>query len=156
MDELTIPTVTLEASILLSSGDEVRGVIFLPAAASHHHGPERAEEWLNEPEPFFGFQPQGEARALILNKRQVLVVTVPASADEGDVPAEVEIPLHPVVVQLPGRRVSGSVLVDMPPERMRVRDVLNRPEDFVTIRDGEQHHIVQKRRIVHVEEEQTR
>jgi hypothetical protein len=154
MDELTVPTVLLEADILLSSGVELHGTIFLPAAASRHQGPERAEEWLNEPEAFFGFQPAGAERSIVLNKRQVLVVTVPASADEGEVPEELSLPLHRVVVDLPGRTIRGSLLVDMPPERMRVRDVLNRAEEFIEVRDEERRHIVQKRGIMQVEEEE--
>jgi hypothetical protein len=156
MDELTVPTVLLEADVLLSSGVELYGTIFLPAAASRHQGPERAEEWLNEPEAFFGFRPAGADRSIVLNKRQVLVVTVPASADEGEVPEELNLPSHRVVVDLPGRRIRGSVLVDMPPERMRVRDVLNRPEEFVAVREEERHHIVQKREIIQVQEEEVR
>ena len=40
-------------------GRLARGRIFLPAAASHHNGPMRADEWMNEPTPFFPFLPDG-------------------------------------------------------------------------------------------------
>jgi hypothetical protein len=38
----------------------------------------------------------------------------------------------------------------MPEGRTRLLDVLNRPEFFLTLRDGERHQLIQKRRIVRV------
>jgi hypothetical protein len=40
----------------------------------------------------------------------------------------------------------------MPEEHRRVLDYLNRPGRFLTLRDGDRHHLVQKNRITRVQE----
>ena len=76
MMELRVPTVALAAEVTCADGRTFTGRIFVPAAASHHSGPMRPEEWINEPLPYFPFLPDDAAVPVMLNKHTVLVVTL--------------------------------------------------------------------------------
>lgn len=159
MSELRTPTVALAAEVLLSDGRTLLGRIFVPSAASRHSGPTRPGEWMNDSVHFFPFlpdpvEPGGTGTSVILNKQQLLVVSVPADADvtaSSLVPGAHE---RRVVVECGGRRLEGTVLIDLPEEHCRVLDYLNSPEPFLTLRDGAVHHLVPKERITRVIEVQ--
>ena len=149
MTELRVPTVGLAAEILCADGRSFRGRIFVPATASRHPGPMRPEEWMNEPTPFFPFLPDEATAPVILNKTEVLVVDMPRS-DEADALDEPTAPRRRVLVELGERRLKGSLVIDMPENRSRVLYVLNRPEAFLMLKDGERQQLVQKQRITRV------
>jgi hypothetical protein len=142
----------LAAEVVCADGRTFLGRIFVPATASRHPGPMRPEEWMNESAPFFPFLPDEGGEGVILNKREVLVLTVPATADYGDVPEGADNPVRRVVIEAEDKRLEGTVVIDMPQNRSRPLDFLNRPEPFLTLRDGEKHHLVQKERITRVTE----
>ena len=152
MSELRVPTVALAAEVLCSDGRRFVGRIFVPASASNHSGPMRPEEWMNESAPFFPFLPDDATAPVILNKREVLVITVPADADAGDLPEGADNPRRRVTIETRDRRFEGLVVIDMPQNQSRVLDYLNRPEAFLTLRDGDRHHLVQKDWITRVSE----
>ena len=150
MTELRVPTVSLPAAVLCSDGQRLTGHVFVPAAASRHPGPTRPDEWLNETDAFFPFQADGAPRPVILNKRQVLSLSLsadPADAGRAGAPRE-----RRVSIELGPHRFEGTVMIDMPENRSRVLDVLNRDEDFVTLHSGSEWHLIQKRSITRVSE----
>jgi hypothetical protein len=147
-----IPRLLRAAEVLVADGRVLRGRVFLPATAASHAGAMRAEEWMNEPQPFFPFLPDGEGSPVILNKDQLVVVTVAASADRDETLDEVGAPMRRVSVECGALRLSGDVLVDMPANHSRLLDLLNRPGAFLNVRDGERHHMVAKVRITRVSE----
>jgi hypothetical protein len=112
----------------------------------------RAEEWMNDPAFFVPFLPDGEGRPVILNKQQITVVTVAASADHDEAMDETGAPVRRVRVECGALRLEGDVLVDMPANHSRILDLLNRPGAFLNVRDGERHHLVSKSRITRVSE----
>jgi hypothetical protein len=150
--DFKVPTVALAAEVFCDDGRQFKGRIFLPASASAHAGVMRAEEWMNEPTRFFPLLPDGASSPVILNKREVLVVTVPASADRDVVLDELHVRQRQVAVECGGLRLEGTLLIDMPEANRRVLDYLNRPEAFLTLREGERHHLVCKPRITRVVE----
>jgi hypothetical protein len=150
--DLRVPTVALSAEIVTVGGGSVKGRIFLPASAHFHEGAMRAEEWLNEGDNFFPFLQDGAQRPAILNRDEVLVMTVAAGATPGEVVSEPRPIERAVVMECGGRRLAGTLAIDMPEEHSRVLDYLNGRGRFVTLRDGSRHHLVQKRRITRVEE----
>jgi hypothetical protein len=150
MSELTVPTVAVAAAVTCADGRRFEGRLFVPAAAPTHAGPARAEDWMNEPAPFFPFGPKEGGPPVLLNKREVLFVTVDADADAGDLPEGMESPGRRVAVEAESQRLEGVFVVDMPQDHTRVLDYLNRPLGFVTLRDGGRHHLVQKERITRV------
>ena len=152
LGELRVPTVALSAEILTVDGRSVTGRIFVPAAAHHHDGAMRAGEWMNDAADFFPFLPDAAASPVLLNREEVLVMTVAAFADAGDVTPEAELPVRTVALDCAGRRFEGKFVIDMPEDHKRVLDYLNRPGRFLTLRDGDRHHLVQKKRITRVQE----
>jgi hypothetical protein len=151
-EDLRVPTVALPADVLTVDGRTSSGRIFVPAAAHAHEGAMRAEEWLNDPSDFFPFLPDDASRPVLLNRHEVIIVTVPADADAGDVAEGARLPERKVTVDCGGRRLSGTLVIDMPEEHQRVLDYLNRPGRFLTLRDRGRHHLVQKNRITRVKE----
>ncbi len=147
-----IPRLLRAAEVLVADGRVLRGRVFLPATAASHAGAMRAEEWMNDPQAFFPFLPDGEGSPVILNKDQLVVVTVAASADRDETLDEVGAPVRRVSVECGALRLSGDVLVDMPANHSRLLDLLNRPGAFLNVRDGERHHLVAKDRITRVSE----
>jgi hypothetical protein len=150
-----IPRLLRAAEVLCADGRVLRGRVFLPATAASHPGAMRAEEWMNDPVTFFPFLPDGEGSPVILNKQQLVVITVAASADRDETLDAVGVPVRRVNVECGALRLSGDVLVDMPANHSRVLDLLNRPGAFLNVRDGERHHLVAKARITRVSESPT-
>jgi hypothetical protein len=147
-----VPRLLRAAEVLCADGRILRGRVFLPAAAESHPGAMRAEEWMNDSAPFVPFLPDGEGRPVILNKQQITVVTVAASADRDEAMDQAGAPLRRVRVECGALRLEGDVLVDMPANHSRILDLLNRPGAFLNVRDGERHHLVCKSRITRVSE----
>ncbi len=152
MDDLRVPTNSLPVEILCADGRAMLGDIFLPAHSSLQAGPMRPEEWTEGAHPFFPFR-LFEARTLaILNRSEVVSVTVPAVANASNDDACPDIPVVRVAVEAGGTRFEGDVLVDMPPGHQRVADWLNAPAAFITVRAGSAHHLIQKRHVTRVVE----
>jgi hypothetical protein len=147
-----IPRLLRAAEVLCADGRVMRGRVFLPATAASHPGAMRAEEWMNDPQPFFPFLPDGEGSPVILNKEQLVVVTVAASTDRDETLEDVGVPVRRVSVECGALRLTGDVLVDMPMNHSRLLDLLNRSGAFLNVRDGERHHLVAKARITRVSE----
>ena len=147
-----VPRLLRAAEVLCADGRVLRGRVFLPAAAESHPGAMRAEEWMNDPASFVPFLPDGEGRPVILNKHQITVVTVAASADHDEAVDQTGAPVRRVRVECGALRLEGEVLVDMPANHSRVLDLLNRPGAFLNVREGERHHLVCKSRITRVSE----
>jgi hypothetical protein len=151
MKELRVPTRALAAEALLLDGRTLAGRIFVPASASRHAGATRPEEWINEAGSFFPFLPDEAEVPVILNKRDVLLLTVPAESDREAAVEEGALEQR-IVVECGGRRLEGTILIDMPENHRRVLDYLNRPDPFLTLRVGERDHLVQKNAISRVAE----
>jgi hypothetical protein len=149
MSELRVPTLALSAEVLCADGRSLSGRIFIPVTASRHAGPMRAEEWINDAPPFFPFLPDASETPVVLNKQEILALSVAASADP-TLPDDPESPARRLIVECGGRRFEGGVALDMPADHARVLDILNRPEPFLTLRLGDRHHFLQKRRITRV------
>jgi len=154
MVELKVPTVALPAEILGTDGRRFVGRIFVPATASRHTGSMRAEEWMDDPASFFPFLADGTSSPVILNKRHVLVLSVPFDA-ERDGPGREEDEAgtrRRVRVGCDDREFEGSIHIDMPENQSRVLDYLNRPGRFIGVWDGQRHLLVQRDRITRVQE----
>jgi len=152
MAEFHVPRLLRAAEVLCADGRVLRGRVFLPASAESHAGAMRAEEWMNDAAAFFPFLPDGEGRPIILNKHQVVVVTVAAAADHDETLEQVGPPAKRVRVECGALRLEGEVLVDMPANQSRILDLLNRPGSFLNVREGERHHLVRKSGITRVSE----
>lgn len=148
MNDLSVPTVELEAEVLLADGRRLQGRIFLPPGTPRHPGAERPQEWVNDARCFVAFLPNGAASAVLLNKQTLISLSVAAQSDPSDAP-ELD-PGHEVLVSLGTHELRGRLHVDLPAHQNRVLDLLNAPEAFLVLADGDRHHLVRKSAIVHV------
>jgi len=147
-----LPTIAFSAEVVCADGRHWKGQVFLPAAAPTHDGPARAEEWMNDTAPFFPFLAAGENRSFLLNKREIVVLTVEASADAGASEEGAGPVTRGVVVEAEDQRLRGLIRIEMPEDHTRALDYLNRPEPFLTLCDGDRHHLIQKKRITRIVE----
>jgi hypothetical protein len=150
MSELRVPVVSVPAEALCADGRVFAGRIFLPASAASHLGPTRPEEWMNGPAAFFPFQLDEGGVPVILNKHEVLWLSVPAPAFEAEIADLAGLITRFVQIECGVHTVAGMLLIDMPEHRSRVLDHLNRPEGFLTVWEGERHHLVNKCRITRI------
>jgi hypothetical protein len=148
MEDLRVPMVAVQAEVLCADGRRISGSIFVPAAAWHHDGPTRPEEWINDRRSFFPLLPEGETAPLILNKEQLVAVTVPAPPN-ADFQADV---LREVAIEAGGETFVGTLHVDMPENQQRVLDYLNLAPAFVALYTGSQMHLVHKRHVARLME----
>jgi hypothetical protein len=151
-----VPRLLRAADVLLTDGRRYQGRVFLPASAESHAGPMRIGEWLEEPASFFPFLPDGEGRPIILNKDQLVVLTVPGASDMDNVHATSALPRQLVQVECGPQQVTGEVVIDMPADHLRVLDLLNREGSFLEVREVERHYFVRKSRITRVTERSAR
>ncbi|MFZ2491090.1 MAG: hypothetical protein WA208_06380 [Thermoanaerobaculia bacterium] len=153
MDDLRVPTVPLVAEIRYFDERPLTGRIFLPSRAQRHDGAMRPDEWLNQSNEFFPFLQDDAKRAAILNKRYVVVLTVPAWQPEGDLDGLGDVAIvRKVAVQCGTFRLEGAVHVNLPAAQSRLLDWINEPDPFLLVRDPERWHLVQKRRITFLDE----
>jgi hypothetical protein len=149
-EEFHVPRLLRAAEVLAADGERVRGRVFLPATAEAHAGPMRAAEWMNEPVDFYPFLPDGEGSPVILSKAQTIMMTVMASADRDEALEGAPAPVRHVRVECGPVRIEGDVVLDLPAQHWRVLDLLNREERFLTVRDGDLHHLIGKAHITRV------
>jgi hypothetical protein len=147
-----VPRLLRAADVLFMDGRRTRGRVFLPATAESHAGAMRVDEWLEEPTSFFPFLPDGEGRPVILNKDELVLLTVPRGSDRDDADADSTLPRRLVLVECGPLQVAGEVVIDMPADHLRVLDLLNRAGRFLEVREGERRHFVRKSRITRVTE----
>jgi hypothetical protein len=148
--ELRVPTNALDVEIVYADGTCYVGRIFLPIASSQHSGDMRPDEWMNTPSPFFPFLPANASAAVILNRSEVVVLSVLAEPPPED--STVDTPKRRVQVECRERVVAGVVIIDMPEGHQRVLDYLNGPDPFLIVHDGDREHLVRKTRITRVVE----
>jgi hypothetical protein len=151
-----VPRLLRAADVLCIDGRRYRGRVFLPASAEAHAGPMRVDEWLEEPASFFPFLPDGEGRPVILNKDQLVVLTVPANTDHDDTTESSPLPRQAVLVECGPQQVTGEVVIDMPADRQRLLDLLNRRGSFLEVQEPGRHHFVRKSRITRISERAAR
>jgi hypothetical protein len=146
VSELRVPTVAMSAEVICVDGRSFRGRIFVPASSSTHGRPMRATEWMNGGGHFFPFLPDDSDASVMLNKGEVLMVSVDSEDELGE-PVEVD---RSVAVECGARVLEGHLHIDMPIHHSRVLDYLNRGDMFLQLHDGERLHLVQKRNITRV------
>jgi hypothetical protein len=150
--ELQVPRVLRPAELLYGDGRVMHGRVFLPVAAGGVGGAVRVGDWLEEPSGFFPFLPDGEGRPLLLNKAQLVVLTVSTEHDPAEAAADAGGPRRRVHIECGPLSFEGEVAIDLPPDRQRVLDLLNHPGSFLAVRGSGRRYFVRKRAILRVGE----
>jgi hypothetical protein len=153
MSELRVPTIATIAQVACADGRVFGGRVFVPAAALRHSGPMRPDEWINEPATFFPFLPDREDVPVLLNKDEVVAISISAPGPDDEVGGEVSV--RSITVECGTQRFEGDLRIDMPEGQRRVLDTLNRPERFLALRAGKRQHLVHKRHITRVLEKRS-
>jgi hypothetical protein len=150
MSELRVPTTAHQATVFCADGREFEGSVFVPESSQRHGGGMRVVEMLNDASSaFFPFRPRDGQPPFLLNKREIVVMSVAAAEETMDDEAP-PTAVRMVVIELEGRKVQGAALIDLPEAKSRVLDWVNRPETFLVVQDGDRHHLVQKERITRI------
>lgn len=143
MDDFKVPTVQLATELHCVDGSLLRGRIFMPALSAVHGGPMLPQEWINSSPIFFPFRQDG-GTTILVNKHQVLAMSVAATPEGCDQPWEPDTPVRRTTVEAGGKRFEGGVVIDMPENQRRLVDYLNRSESFLCLVSGENHLLIRK------------
>jgi hypothetical protein len=143
MDDFKVPTTQLATEIHCVDGSVLRGRIFMPALSAVHSGPMLPQEWVNSPPLFFPFR-QDDGTTILVNKDQVVAMSVAATPEGDDEAREPAAPVRRATVEAGGKRFEGGLAIDMPEHQRRVVDYLNRPEAFLCLISGENHLLIRK------------
>jgi hypothetical protein len=140
--DLRVPTLQLEAE-LNYAGDKLIGTVFLPTLSPLHAGNQRPDEWINQSTTFFPFLIRGRERAVILNKRKVLLMRL-RRTDEINIRPEEEAYACAVQVECDDRHLEGILLIEMPSGQGRVLDAVNQPDRYLPLWDAESLYLIRK------------
>jgi hypothetical protein len=143
MSDFKVPTVQLATELHWTDGPVLRGHVYMPALSAVHAGPMQPQEWINSPPVFFPFRQDG-GETILVNKHQVLAMSVEAPAPGEEDAWEPAVLMKRAVVEAGGRRFEGDVTIDMPENQRRLVDYLNRPESFLCLVSGGSHLLVRK------------
>jgi hypothetical protein len=142
MEEFRVPTTPTEVELQFVDGRTARGTVFVPAAVS-------VDSWISEPSLFFPFRLEGTVVAEIVAKASVvrLSFTPPPARDED---TDMDMDRSAVLIECPGGRFEGEVLLDTPSNQRRVLDYVNQPGAFIRLHKGDRLHLIQKRLVIRV------
>lgn len=146
-EQLRVPTVALEAEIVYAGQHRLAGRIFVPSLSQRHEGPMRPEEWINQGGRFFPFLAAGSEQTKLLNKDEIVVITIDIPDDHAPVGVT-----RRVAVDCGDVHIEGVVHIDMPPHASRLLDWANANESFLAVQDDEHRHIIQKNHITFLAE----
>lgn len=121
----------LPVTVVTVSGERLSGDMFVQGYVRHRPGREHAIDVLNAPEPYFPLVLPGES-TLLVAKHGVRDVAVP---EPEDVPTDITArPMTIEVVVAGGEVFLGEVRLEVPYERPRLLDYLNRlQQQFVAL-----------------------
>lgn len=153
MSDYRIEKIRCPVVVRLHSGDAVSGEIFLQPFVRPGGGDERPLDILNSRDPFFPLAlPDGDM--LLVAKEQVLAVATDNGADVDDGDDGIEALSRPMVVEvrlINGDKHAGAIFLDMPTERPRLLDFLNRDgERFLTLHGTDRRFLINRQAIEHV------
>ncbi len=142
MEEFRVPTTSIEVELQFTDSRVQRGVIFVPASQS-------VDAWSADAGMFFPFRPAGTQGTELIARRSVVRLSfTPPPAREEDAPITME--RCAVVIECPGGRFEGEVLLDTPSNQRRLVDYVNQSAAFIALHKGEKVHLIQKRLVVRI------
>ncbi|HEY3381596.1 MAG TPA: hypothetical protein VGK32_07500 [Vicinamibacterales bacterium] len=130
----------------------LHGTCYLPVLSALQTGPMLPQEWINGPSSFFPFRSGEGGSTVLVNKRQVLSLSVASPSREDERSWDSAALVRHVLVEAGSERFEGEIVIDMPENQRRLVDHLNRPEAFLLVQSGHRQHLIQKDRISRVAE----
>ena len=150
MSDYRIEKIRCPVVVRLHSGESVTGEIFLQPFVRPGGANERPQDILNSGEPFFPLA-LADGDTLLVAKEQVLAL----GTDQADADDEaLESLARPLVVEvrlINGDKHAGAIFLDMPTERPRLLDFLNRDDErFLTLHGTERRFLINRQAIEHI------
>ncbi|WP_249621136.1 hypothetical protein [Desulfuromonas sp. CSMB_57] len=128
MSDQKITKTRQEVRLTLADGSDVAGEVFLSLYDVRGQKPQRVGNLLNDSED--AFVPVKTAGGTVhINTANIVMAATPA-VDEGDELMMLGKKYRVQVTTLHGKTVEGDIFVDLPQDRSRVSDYLNRPDRF--------------------------
>jgi hypothetical protein len=149
-----VPKDRADAVLTLSSGELMRGCVFVAGGTALHTGPERVAELLNAEAGFFPFEVQdvGGVRTVLVNRRHVVMVALADNEARRDPGYDVARRQTASILMSSGQRVVGAVRVHKPEGRDRLSDWGRQPEVFRYVETADATFIVNLAHVVEVSE----
>ncbi|MGE4543166.1 MAG: hypothetical protein AB7D06_03550 [Pedobacter sp.] len=130
MEEQKIAKNRRQVIFTLADGSEVTGEVFLSLYEAHRQGSQRVGELLNGEDAFL---PVKTADGTVhLNVANIIKASTPAD-DERHELMMLGKKYTVQITTLHGEAIEGEIFVDLPQDRSRVSDYLNRPERFFRV-----------------------
>jgi hypothetical protein len=146
--EFRIEKERLAVTVTTESGERLSGQMFVQSYARRRLGREEAVDVLNDNDPYFPLALDGDNTLLIAKQR---VRDVQVAAGEGSVPNPAARPVTVEVVVAGGAAFLGEVRLEVPFERPRLLDFLNRlQQKFVTLHTADGIRLINSRLIERV------
>lgn len=155
MSEYRVEKVRRRLALVLRSGERIEGDIFLRPVSRYRSRPEEPTDLLNDPEPYFALDRDGEA--LLVSKDSV--ARADTSYDGEDLEnietsalgASLGVPVE--VTLIDGSLCSGSIFLESRSDRPRLMDFLNGYHArFLPVVDATQVVLLNTQTIAHVRE----
>ena len=130
MDDRKIVKNRRHVTFTLADGSEISGKVFLSLYEVSHQGPQRVGELLNCGEGFIPVEtPNG---TVSLNVANIISAMTPAAEEVNELMTLGE-KYRVRVTTLDGKEVEGELYVNLPDDRRRVSDYLNRAQRFCRV-----------------------
>lgn len=129
MDDGRIEKATRNAKVVLSSGREIRGEVFVGLYDPHHAGPQRVGELLNEHLAFIPVKTN--EGVLLVNRDHIVSATLPADRERDELLTLGK--QYTVRVTTMHGEVRGAIFVNLPEVSTRVADYFNQPLRFLPL-----------------------
>jgi hypothetical protein len=155
MTGFSIPSVSIPATLLQTSGGKRDGEIYLMQRVPQHAGAETPLDLLNRADAFFAFRPKADAAGVLLvAKARTVMVTVPRSTPEDRERLSAAKQASLEVTLADGSKMSGWATLELPEHHSRLLDYLNASSDpFFALTTADQVHIVNRAHVLYVRPE---
>ncbi len=154
--EYSVPKLQVHARIIVSGERPADVTLFLSERAEKHAGHERPSDLLNGSLAFIPARDE-HGSVVLLGHDNLMVVSVASDDEPGDEElhladrALLDVTAVQIqVVMQDGTTLRGEVRYLMPPSQRRLQDFLNTDQRFVSLRQDNVVHLVNKGRIVQI------
>jgi hypothetical protein len=149
MSDYRIEKLKRPLSVVLTDGSRLEGDVFLRSVSRYRSRPEDPSDLLNDAEPFFALERNGEV--VLVSKSNVALAETPVEEEE-----EFDLAALGIAVEVTlndGSVHAGSIFLETRSDRPRLLDFLNSYSSrFLPVVDARQVFLVNTRIIAHVRE----
>lgn len=150
MSDYRIEKIRCPVVVRTHSGETITGEIFLQPFVRPGGENERPQDILNGEDPFFPVA-LADGDTLLIAKEQVLELSTPRGEDDDGDAGALGRPIVIEVRLVSGDKHAGAIFLDMPSDRPRLLDFLNRDDErFLTLHGTERRFLINRQAIEHV------